>query len=75
MNDETEEYELKFKYDSYNDNDLLFIYGTEYDFTALENCENTQNEISEKQLETLQQENKILKTKLEQLLTMVKKND
>ncbi len=37
--------------------------------------ENTQNEISEKQLETLQQENKILKTKLEQLLTMVKKND
>ena len=59
MNDETEEYELKFKYDSYKDNDLLFIYGTQYDFTSLENCENTQNEII----------CKISKEKLESILT------
>lgn len=37
--------------------------------------ETNEKEISKKQIETLQQENKILKTKLEQLLTMVTKND
>ncbi len=35
----------------------------------------TEEEISNKQIEDLKKENKILKTKLEQLLTMVKRND
>lgn len=37
--------------------------------------ETTSSEISQKEIEKLQQENKLLKTKLEQLLTMVTKND
>ena len=33
MNDDTKEYELKFKYDSYNENDLLYIHGTQYEYS------------------------------------------
>ena len=57
MNEEIELYELKFKFDSYNKNDLLYIYGKQNDYTILDNCETYKKDlickISKEKLESI----------------------
>ena len=65
INDDTEEYELKFKYDSYNENDLIYIRGylSNYNYAILDNCETKEKELickmSKEKLETLLVNNKV----------------
>ena len=45
LNNYTEIYELKFKYDSYNADELLYIYNQEFNYKILEDCETKEKEI------------------------------
>ena len=58
MNDEKEIYEFKFKYDTYNE-EVLYLYGSQFDYTVLESCSKGEKEII----------CQISKTKLEEILS------